>query len=88
MNFLTFLGQLEQMGLASEKKTEECVNKIGQLEGKKFQTLKNLGKYMTISFLNPGQLERRGRTSLKNSEDCINTIGLLEGRKQNRNGKS
>ena len=23
------------MGLASEKKTEECVNKIGQLEGKK-----------------------------------------------------
>ena len=78
------------MGLASQEKTEECFNKIGQLEGKKCPPClgKEFLKNITVLVLNPGQLERRGRTSLKNSEDCINTIGLLEGRKQNRNGKS
>ena len=44
------------MGLASEKKTEECVNKIGQLEGKKFQTLKNLWKIWLFLFLIQGNL--------------------------------
>ena len=45
------------MGLASEKKTEECVNKIGQLEGKKFQTLWRIsGEYDGFEFLIQGNL--------------------------------